>query len=62
MTRFQELGRNVHFWAKKGIFGLKLAQNGPNGVFRAKSENVTSGALGGLNFGVKFQKIPMNGF
>ena len=52
MTRFREIDRNVHFAAKKGIFGPKLAQNGPNRIFRAKSENVTS----------KFQKIPMNGF
>ena len=33
MTRFQEIGKNVHFWAKKGIFGPKLTQNGPNGSF-----------------------------
>ena len=41
MTRFREIGQNVHFWAKKGIFGPKLAQNGPNVIFPAKSENVT---------------------
>ena len=46
MTRFREIGRNFNFWAKKGIFGPKLAQNGPNGIFWAKSENVTSVALG----------------
>ena len=31
MTRFREIGQNVRFWAKKGISGPKLAQNGPNG-------------------------------
>ena len=45
MTRFREIGRNVHFWAKKGIFGPKLPQNGPNRIFRAKYENATSAAL-----------------
>ena len=34
MTRFREIGQNVHFWAKKGIFGPKLAQKEPNGFFR----------------------------
>ena len=46
MTCFRENGRNVPFWAKKAIFGPKKGQNGPNGIFRAKSENVTSVALG----------------
>ena len=36
------------FWAKNGIFGPKLAQNGPNRIFQAKSKNVTSVALGAL--------------
>ena len=45
MTSFRENGRNVHFWAKKAIFGPKKGQNGPNKIFRAKSENVTSVAL-----------------
>ena len=57
MTRFREIGRNVHFWAKKGIFGPTLAQNGPNGIFRAKSENVTSVALGSPNFVPNFRKF-----
>ena len=26
MTLFLENGRNVHFWAKKGIFGPKRAE------------------------------------
>ena len=26
MTSFREIGQKVHFWAKKGIFGPKLAQ------------------------------------
>ncbi len=62
MTSFRENGRNVHFWAKKAIFGPKKGQNGPNGIFRAKSENVTSVALGSPNFVPNFRKIPMNGF
>ena len=33
MTRLREIGRNVNFWAKKGIFGPKLAKNGPNEIF-----------------------------
>ena len=57
MTHFQEIGRNVNFWAKKGIFGPKLAQNGQNGIFRAKSENVTSVALGIPNFVPNFRKF-----
>ena len=57
MTRFQEIGQNVLFWAKKGIFEPKLAQNGPNGVFWAKSENVTSVALGSSNFVPNFRKF-----
>ena len=59
MTRFQEIGRNVHFWTKKGSFRPELAQNGPNDIFRAKSENFASVALGPI---AKFQKVPMNGF
>ena len=55
MTRFQEISRNVHFGAKKGIFGPKLAQNGPNGIFRAKS--VFSVALGSPNFVPNFRKF-----
>ena len=47
MTRFREIGRNVYFWAKKGIFGPKLGQNG---IFWAKSENVTSVPLESPNF------------
>ena len=46
MTPFREIRRNVHFWAKKGIFGHKLVQNRPNRIFWAKSENVTSVELG----------------
>ena len=60
MTLFREIGRNVNFWAKKGIFGPKLAQNGPNGpngIFWAKSENVTSITLGSPNFVPKFRKF-----
>ena len=57
MTRFREIGQNVRFWAKKGIFGPKLAQNGPNGIFRAKSENVTFFALGSLNFVPNLRKF-----
>ena len=57
MTRFRESGRNVHFWAKKGIFGPKLAQNGPYGIFRAKFKNVTSVALGSPNFVPNFRKF-----
>ena len=45
------------FWAKKGIFEPKLAQNGPYGIFRAKSENVTSVALGSPNFVPNFRKF-----
>ena len=33
MTRFQEIGQNVYFGAKEGIFRPKLDQNGPNGIF-----------------------------
>ena len=58
MTCFREIGRNVHFWAKKGIFFLpKLAKNGPNGIFREKFENVTSVALGSPNFVPNFRKF-----
>ena len=57
MTYFREIGQNVHFWDKKGIFGPKLAQNGPNGILRAKSENVTSVALGSPNFVPNFIKF-----
>ena len=57
MTRFREIGRNVHFWAKKGIFGPKLAKNGPNRIFRSKSENVTSVTLGSPNFVPNFRKF-----
>ena len=57
MTRFQEIGQNVHFWAKKGIFGPKLAQNGQNGIFQSKSKNVTSVALGSPNFVPNFRKF-----
>ena len=57
MTRFREIGQKVHFWAKKGIFGPKLAQKGRNGIFRAKSENVTSVALGSPNFVPNFRKF-----
>ena len=57
MTRFREIGQNVHFWAKKGIFGPKFDQNGPNGIFRAKSENVTSVALRSPNFVPNFRKF-----
>ena len=57
MTRFREIGRNVHFWVKIGIFGPKLAQNGPNGIFREKFENVTSVALGSPNFVPNFRKF-----
>ena len=56
-TRFPEICQNVHFWAKKGIFEPKLAQNGPNGIFRAKSKNVTSVALGSPNFVPNFRKF-----
>ena len=44
------------FWAKKGIFGPKLAHNGPNKIFRAKSKNVTS-TLGSPNFVPNFRKF-----
>ena len=57
MTRIREIGRNVHFQAKKGIFGPKLAQNGQNRIFWAKSENVTSVALGSPNFVPNFGKF-----
>ena len=57
ITRFREIGQKVHFWAKKGIFGPKLAQNGQNRIFRAKSENVTSVALGSPNFVPNFRKF-----
>ena len=44
MTRFREIGRNVHFWAKKGIFGTKLAQkrplHGPNFVISEFSQHI----------------------
>ena len=42
MTRSREIGQNVHFWAKKGIFEPKLVQNRPKEIFLAESENVTS--------------------
>ena len=45
------------FWAKNGIFGPILAQNGPNEIFRAKSENVISVALGSPNFMPNFRKF-----
>ena len=57
MTRFREIGQNVHFWAKKGIFAPKLAENGPNWIFLAKSENVTSVALGSPNFVPKIKNF-----
>ena len=57
MTSFEEIGQKVHFWAKKGIFGPKLAQKGQNGIFRAKSENVTFVALGSPNFVPKIRTI-----
>ena len=44
-------------WQKMSIFGPRLAQNGPNGIFRAKSENVTSITLGSPNFVPKIQII-----
>ena len=50
MTRFREIGQNFHFGAKKGIFGPKLAQNGLNRIFWAKSKNVPSIALGSPSF------------
>ena len=56
-TRFLEIGQKVHFWAKKGIFGPKLAQKGQNGIFRGKSKNVTSVALGSPNFVPNFRKF-----
>ena len=49
--------QNVHFWAKKGIFGPKLAENGPNRIVWAKSENVTSVTLGSPNFVPNFRKF-----
>ena len=57
MKRFREIGQNVHFWAKNGIFGPKLAQNGPDRIFWAKFENVTSVALGSPNFVPNFRKF-----
>ena len=57
MTRFREIGRIVHFWAIKAIFEPELAQNGPNRIFRAKSENVTSVTLGSPNFVPNFRKF-----
>ena len=57
MTSFRENGRNVHFWAKKAIFGPKKGQNGPNRIFRAKFENVTSVALGSPNFAPNVRKF-----
>ena len=57
MTLFREIGQNVNFWAKKDILGPKLAQNGPNRIFRAKSKNVTSVALGSPNFVPKMRKF-----
>ena len=30
---FQRNWLKCNFWAKKGIFGPKLVQNGPNGIF-----------------------------
>ena len=57
MTSFRENGENAHFWAKKVIFGPKKGQNGPKGIFRAKSENVTSVALGSPNFVPKIRKF-----
>ena len=55
--RFQEIGRNVHLWAKKGTFGPKLSQNWQSRIFQAKSENVTSVALGSPNFVPNFRKF-----
>ena len=57
MTRFREIGQNVHLGVKKDIFGPKLAQNGPNRIFRAKSENVTSFALENPYFAPNFRKF-----
>ena len=57
MTPFREIDQNVNFWAKKGIFGTKLDRNGPNGIFPAKSKNVTFLALGSPNFVPNFRKF-----
>ena len=59
MTHF---GRNVYFWAKKGIFGSMFAQTGPNGIFRVKSEKCHFFCIRKPQLCAKFQKIPMNGF
>ena len=57
ITRFRKIGQTVHFWAKKGIFGPKLAPNGQSGLSRGKSENVTSVAIGSPNFVPNFRKF-----
>ena len=54
---FEKLAKMSIFGLKRAFFGPKLAKNGPNGIFRAKSKNVTFVALGSPNL-----KISMNGF
>ena len=62
MTCFQEIGWNVHFWAKKGIFGPKLAQNGGKRDVSSKIQKCHFRRIRKPKLCAKFQKIPMHGF
>ena len=57
MNGFRKISQNVDFWPKMAIFWPKTGQKWPNGIFRAKSENVTSVALGNPNFVPKIRKF-----
>ena len=65
--RYAKLGRFYDLFLKlveTSIFGLKMLfldinwpKNGPNKIFQAKPENVTSLALGSFNFVPSFRKF-----
>ena len=57
MRGSEDISSKEQFYLKEGIFGPKLAQNGPNVIFRTKSKNVTSVALESPNFVPNFRKF-----
>ena len=52
---FEKLAETLIF-GRNGHFLTKIGQKQPNGIFRAKSENVTSIALGSPNLVPKIKK------
>ena len=57
MTRFREIGQNVNFGLKRAFLDLNWPKTSQTGIFWAKSENVTSVALGRPNFVPNFRKF-----